>query len=134
MDSVYLARATIGGLIRQGFLNAYWNVLVWRLTPAAFRWRHLIPGLFTIGVVLTALAGLHFPQARFLLAGGLVVYGALAMVAALHIFWRTRWLPSLALPPLFLLYHFCYGCGTVAGLRHLVAPSRNLRADTMPSI
>lgn len=134
MTSVYLARATVAALVRQGFLNAYWNVLVWRLTPPAFRWRHLVPGLFTTGVVLTAIAGIEFPLARSLLLGGLLVYGALALAAAVHIFWRTRWAPSLVLPPLFLLYHFCYGCGTVAGLRHLVARSEAIRVRTVPSI
>ncbi len=134
MASVYLARATIGGLIRQGFLNARWNVLVWRLTPAAFRWRHLVPGLFTIGVVLTAVVGIESPLARSLLLGGLTAYGALALMAAVHICWRTRWLPSLLLPPLFLLYHFCYGCGTVAGLRLLVGKSHDSRGETRPVI
>lgn len=127
MASVYLARPTVGGLVRQGFLNAYWNVLVWRLTPAAFRWRHLVPGLFAIGIILMAAAGLALPIGRTLLLAGLLVYGGLAIIATLDIAERTRWAPGLMLPPLFLAYHFCYGCGTIAGLRHIFTEVRTLQ-------
>jgi len=133
MASVYLARATIPGLVRQGFLNAYWNVLVWRLTPAAFRWRHLIPGLFAMGVVALAVAGVWSPAAHAVLLGGLAAYGVMATLATLHIVARTRQIACLMLPPLFLLYHFCYGIGTLAGLRHLVAKERGPGTAPMSS-
>lgn len=129
--STYLARATFGGLLRQGFRNAYWNVLVWRRTPHAFRWRHAIPGLFTASVVGLALLAVVSPAARALLAVEAVVYLAAAMAAALHIAARTRRVLACALPPIFFLYHLTYGAGTLAGVRWLV---RAARPDPVPSL
>ena len=132
MNSVYLARPTLPALMRQGFLNAYWNVLVWRMTPRAFRWRHLVPGLFTSAIVVMAIAGFWAPHARTVLIGVLAIYGAASLVAALHILRQTRWLPSILLPPLFLTYHFAYGSGTIAGLRHLVRRPPQFRTGVAP--
>ena len=120
METVYYARGTLPGLLSQGFRNAYWNVLVWRGRPAAFQWRHLIPGLFTGGILAGTLLGLVFPPAGLLLLAALGLYALLAVAASVHIARRSgRWV-ALVLPPLFLLYHFCYGAGSLAGLRHLL--------------
>lgn len=121
--SVYRARGTLGGLLRQGFGNAYWNVLVWRMTPRAFQPRHLVPGVFALAVYaslgILALMGQWLPAAAVL---GPYAVGATA--ASGHIaLTRRRW-AALALPPLFLLYHVVYGTGTLAGLRLL---ARRLR-------
>lgn len=122
--SVYRARSTLGGLLRQGFGNAYWNVLVWRMTPRAFQARHLVPGLFALAVYggLTLLAlrpGLWLPAAIVL---GAHAVGALA--ASIQIARRRgRW-AALALPPLFLLYHLVYGTGSIAGLQLLARRPR----------
>jgi succinoglycan biosynthesis protein ExoA len=121
MTAVYLARGTLWGLLRQGFLNAYWNVLVWSITPAAFRWRHLIPCLFAVGLLLTAIVGFWAPLFHTALAAGLALYWAVATVASIQIVARSRRVAGMLLPPLFLLYHFFYGCGTLAGIRHLFA-------------
>ena len=119
--SVYRARGTLGGLLRQGFRNAYWNVKVWRRNPSAFQWRHAIPGLFTLSLLAGGLLAIAVPPVRHLLGLELALYAAAAIGAAVHIAGRTRRAVALLLPPVFLLYHFCYGAGSLAGLRWLLA-------------
>lgn len=120
--STYRARGTLGGLLAQGFRNAYWNVLVWRRNPAAFQWRHAVPGMFVaLLVALGALAAWWRPAAVLLLLV-LGLYLLAASAAAADVLLRTRRAAALGLPPLFLAYHVSYGAGSIAGLRWLVAP------------
>jgi glycosyltransferase involved in cell wall biosynthesis len=125
VQSVYFARGTVAGLLSQGFRSAYWNVLVWRRNPAAFRWRHAIPGLFTIGVLgALALLALWPPAGRLLLTTIFVPYALLATLAAGHRAWQADRPLALALPPFFLSYHLAYGLGSIAGLRWLWTETR----------
>ena len=118
--SVYRARGTVGGLLRQGFRNAYWNVRVWRRNPSAFQWRHAIPGAFALSLVLGGILAGFLPAVRWLLGLELALYAVAAIAASIHIATRTRRLSPLLLPPVFLLYHFGYGLGSLAGLRWLL--------------
>ena len=117
--SVYRARGTLPGLLQQGFRNAYWNVRVWRQNPAAFRWRHAIPGLFTLSLLAGAALAPWVPLIRWLLALEVGAYALAAVAAGTHIALRTRRAAALLLPPVFFLYHFCYGAGSLAGARWL---------------
>jgi len=114
--STYYARGTLTGLWRQGFGNAYWNVLVWRLNPAAFQWRHAVPGGFLLGLLAAAGATLWFPAAWWLLGLGLGAHLGVGLAAGVSLAWRHRRLLPLVLPPVFLSYHLCYGSGSVVGL------------------
>jgi glycosyltransferase involved in cell wall biosynthesis len=124
--SVYRARGTVSGLMSQGFLNAYWNMLVWRRTPRSFRWRHAAPAAFTATLFALAVLAPVTATARILLVVALGLYLLAASVSALQIARRTGRVAPLALPPLFFAYHFTYGLGSIAGLHWLLAP----RADT----
>lgn len=119
MSSVYFARSTLAGLLRQGFLNAYWNVLVWRHTPAAFRWRHLIPGLFTAGILTSVIVAVWLPAALTVTSLAISSHVIIGIGASVQLSIRTRRVGTWLLPPLFLLFHFVYGCGSIVGLHHL---------------
>lgn len=122
VKSTYIARGTLGGLLRQGFSNAYWNVRVWRANPAAFRLRHAIPGAFVTTTVLGGLAAFVWPSARTAVALLLALYFVAAMAAASHIAFRSRNVLALAMPVFFFMYHLTYGAGSIAGLRWLLSP------------
>lgn len=120
--STYHARGTVRSLLRQGFGNAYWNVLVWRRNPGAFQLRHAVPALFVLALlasVVVAVAGR--PPGALLPVGLLGVYLAAALLAAIDVARRSGRAAALFLPPLFLLYHVSYGVGSVAGLRWLTS-------------
>lgn len=120
--SVYRARGTLPGLLRQGFLNAYWNLLVWRRTPHSFQWRHAVPAAFTTTLLVLGVFSLTWKPARIALAGVLALYLLAASLAALQIGLQSRRLASLLLPPIFFIYHFTYGLGSIAGLRWVTTP------------
>jgi glycosyltransferase involved in cell wall biosynthesis len=122
--SVYRARGTLGALLRQGFLNAYWNVLVWRWNSDAFQLRHAVPAIFTISLLATSLAAIAGSTGGILLGGLLAAYGIVALVAALDVLRLTGRAIAVLLPPLFLLYHVSYGAGSLVGLRWLMAVRR----------
>jgi glycosyltransferase involved in cell wall biosynthesis len=130
--SVYRPRSTLGGLLRQGFRNAYWNVLVWRRNPSAFQLRHAVPAAFALSLIvgLVLAAAVPFgPVALALVLGG---YLMAATLAAIDIFRRTRRPLALLLPPLFLLYHVSYGVGSLVGLKWLVArPTQGAGAERL---
>lgn len=116
LGALYRARGTFTGLVRQGYANAYWNILVWRVTPDAFQWRHAIPGAFVTGVLALALSGILLPLAWWALAGVVTAHLGAGLVAAGTIARRTGRGAALLLPPIFLLYHLGYGSGSIAGM------------------
>ena len=93
---------------------------VWRQNPAAFQWRHAIPGAFTLSLLVGGLLAMAVRPLRWLLVLELALYAVAAIAAATHIALRTRRPAPLLLPPVFFLYHFCYGAGSIAGLRWLL--------------
>jgi len=128
--STYFARATLPGLLTQGFRNAYWNVRVWRRNPGAFQARHAIPGILSITLTGLLLTGFIWRGAWWVLWLALAAYALAAVAASIHLAWRTRRLLPLILPPVFFLYHYVYGLGSLAGLRWLVAPPPPTRPST----
>jgi hypothetical protein len=123
VKSVYRPRGTIGGLLRQGFLNAYWNMLVWRRNPGAFQVRHAVPGVFALSVLLALVLAAATSWGPMLLGAVLGAHLVAATLAALDVLRRTGRPLAMALPPVFLLYHLCYGAGSLAGLRWLLRGS-----------
>jgi glycosyltransferase involved in cell wall biosynthesis len=118
--STYYPRGTLWGLLVQGFRNAYWNVLVWRKNPRAFRLRHLVPGVAVCAGILGLLLGALWPPAVEVLAVLVALYAMSSVVAAAQVAWRRRRPEGLLLPPLFFVYHAVYGAGTLVGLRWLL--------------
>ncbi len=122
VKSSYYARGTLTGFLTQGFRNAFWNVRVWRWNHHAFQWRHGIPGLFATVFWSLAFLSAVSPIAAAAIATLMVIYGASAIVASLHVALGTRRPLALLLPPLFLLYHLTYGTGSLLGLRWVMQP------------
>ena len=120
MRSIYRARGTLPRLVRQGFRNAYWNVLVWVKNPRAFRWRHFIPGLFVLGLAGTAGLALTSRVSAVPFVALCTAYLVASSLAAVHVAWRTRRAIALLLAAIFPLYHVGYGSGTLWGLTWLV--------------
>jgi len=122
--STYFARGTLLGLLRQNWLNSYWNARVWLLNPHAFQLRHAVPTVFATltwtGAALSPLISIARLPFMLLLA----TYSAAAVASAAHIAIRSKRLAALVLPPLFFLHHLTYGTGSLAGLRWLLPDHR----------
>jgi glycosyltransferase involved in cell wall biosynthesis len=115
IGSVYYARESLGGLLRQywGYGIAKANVL--QRHPGRLRWRHLVPS----ALVLTLIAGSalspfdgRFGRIAAIAAGAYAVANA---VATLSIARRHGWPAARYLAPAFAAIHFAAGAGMIAG-------------------
>jgi glycosyltransferase involved in cell wall biosynthesis len=108
----YFIRSTLRTLWRQGAVNGMWNAFTQRLHPYTFRWRHFLPGIFFVGVLLS----LSLLGTRWALLGALPLlsYALIDLGVSL---WLGRSQPRLIplLAFIFFSYHFIYGYGVMKG-------------------
>jgi GT2 family glycosyltransferase len=112
--SVYYSRASLPKLWRQYFEYGFYKVRVIQKRGAVASWRHLVPGAFIIGLLLSVLLALVTRKSRWGLgvAGPYVIAnGAASLLTA-----RRDWglLPFLSLS--FLILHVAYGMGFLSGV------------------
>jgi cellulose synthase/poly-beta-1,6-N-acetylglucosamine synthase-like glycosyltransferase len=117
----YFPRPTLRKLWQQAAQTGMWNAFMQRLCPYTFAWRHVLPGLFFLGVLLAGLlitAGAWSAHALYwrLGVGLLAPYAAVAVLASA---WqaRQRGAPELAPLAAFVVasHHFTYGYGICKG-------------------
>ena len=82
--SVYFARANLLELVRQYWRYGFWKWRMLRRYPATLRWRQALPPLFVLGLVSLAVLSPGVPLARVQLAGGLLFYFSVLILAGLH--------------------------------------------------
>ncbi len=124
----YYNQATLSGLYEQAFGTGKWNPWTWVVAPYAFAPRHVVPGLFVLGLlgVLGSWLASAAPVGRCLVPWGWMLLAAIMVpyltLALFSSFQQSRrygagLLPLL--PPLFLVYHASYGLGTLWGALRL---------------
>jgi glycosyltransferase involved in cell wall biosynthesis len=117
----YHPRSTLAALARQARLNGTWNAFTEWLHPYTFRWRHLLPGVFFLGVVLALIMcalALVSGDAAWAKSAALLVapYAVVNVVASAIGAWRAQRLRLWPLVALSLwVWHFVYGFGIVRG-------------------
>jgi hypothetical protein len=114
IHSSYQPRATLAALFRQYLQYGYWKPFVMRKHGQPAAWRHLVPGLFVLALLLAALALLVGAPAWPLLAlaGAYLVAAVLASLLIAH---RNSWALLPRLPWVIAAYHFGYGLGSLLG-------------------
>ena len=110
--SVYFARSTLSELMRQYRRYGFWKWKMLRRYPHTLRWRQALPPLFVLSLLGLALFSLFFPWARLALAGELLLYFSIMILAGLHSAVRQR-IPRLALglPLAIPAMHIAWGGG-----------------------
>ena len=83
--SVYFARATLRELIRQYWRYGFWKWRMLRRYPDTLRWRQALPPVFVLSLICLAIAALFFPPAGLVLAGELLLYVSIMILAALRL-------------------------------------------------
>jgi glycosyltransferase involved in cell wall biosynthesis len=115
----YLARDRFRGLWQHAVDTGCWNAFAERLHPSSFRWRHLLPGFFFVGVLVAAalIAFGALAGARAPLAAGVALIAPYLVTNVAVTAWLARRRPSLAplIASVFASYHFTYGFGVVRG-------------------
>lgn len=116
MRSWYQNRQSIRRLARQYFQYGEWKVRVLQKHPRQMSWRHFVPPLFFVTLLVLGVASLFVPQSRFLLGGLLLAYGGTILaIAAANALSKGigTWLATAAA---FLTIHLAWGAGFLAGL------------------
>jgi len=114
--AAYYNVADLRSLMRQAFSNGRWLPAMWLASPVTLRLRHAVPALFMTVLVLALTFGLL--HKLFLLCGLtiLVFYAAVVIVMATLIARKQGRQLFIPLLSTFVLHHFAYGIGTLAGL------------------
>jgi glycosyltransferase involved in cell wall biosynthesis len=110
--SVYYARPTLLELVRQYWRYGYWKWRMLRRYPDTLRWRQALPPLFVLSLVVLAFLSIFFPFARLLLAGELLIYFSIMILAGLYSAMQQRnpYL-ILGLPLAIAAMHLSWGSG-----------------------
>ena len=110
--SVYFARSTLLELIRQYWRYGFWKWRMLRRYPHTLRWRQALPPLFVLSLLGLALLSLVFPLARLALAGEIILYFFIMLLAGLYTAIRQR-KPYLVigLPLAIPAMHITWGSG-----------------------
>lgn len=110
--SVYFARSTLLELIRQYWRYGFWKWRMLRRYPDTLRWRQALPPLLVLSLLGLVLLSIFFPFARLLLAGELLIYSSIMILAGLHaaLLRRNPYL-ILGLPLAIAAMHLSWGSG-----------------------
>jgi glycosyltransferase involved in cell wall biosynthesis len=110
--SVYFARATLLELIRQYWRYGFWKWRMLRRYPDTLRWRQALPPLFVVSLIVLAVLSIFVPLTRILLAGEILLYLSIMILAGFYSAFRQRkayLIPGLplAIPAM----HIAWGSG-----------------------
>lgn len=114
--SKYYCRNSFSSLWRQYFRYGFWKVRLLQKHPFQMKWRHFVPAIFISVLLLMGILSLFFPLAIYLFG---VVAGIYLLVNLAVSYWLTLNCPVTKkhlLPIVFMILHFSYGIGFLAGL------------------
>lgn len=110
--SVYFARSTLVELIRQYWRYGFWKWRMLRRYPDTLRWRQALPPLFVLSLLSLGVLSLFIPLAGILLAGELLLYFSIMMLAGMRLALQERKAYLIAgLPVAIAAMHLSWGSG-----------------------
>lgn len=114
ISCVYYSRNSVRKMVKQGFENGRWNMVLLKNHGSALRLRHLVPFAFVLYIIISLLLGFWSKWFWVLCLGVIALHMLIGLYAA---FRKTRKLNEvLVMPILFLLLHLSYGTGYLAGI------------------
>jgi glycosyltransferase involved in cell wall biosynthesis len=128
VECTYYARETFGALAKNQYLNGYWNILTAYYTKSigSLSLRHFVPLFFMLSLLIPLIVSPLIPQILWISAASFVSYLTLVIIISLRL--KEKW---IALPYLvwgFLILHFSYGLGSLAGL--FTAVKKMIKGET----
>lgn len=110
--SIYFARSTLVELIRQYWRYGFWKWRMLRRYPDTLRWRQALPPLFVLSLIGLILLSIFIPFTRILLAGELVIYLFIMVLAGFYSALRQhKAFLILGLPMAIPAMHIAWGSG-----------------------
>ncbi|BCD60566.1 MULTISPECIES: glycosyltransferase family 2 protein [unclassified Nitratiruptor] len=115
IKATYYARETFKDLAKNSFENGKWNILTayYTKTLSSLSLRHFIPLLFVLALLMSAVLSFFFSWLGYLFLFLLAFYLTIITLRSLQIKKDTSLLHQVLA---FLVLHFSYGFGSLAGL------------------
>jgi succinoglycan biosynthesis protein ExoA len=115
----YTARGSLRTLGKQFFDYGLWKVRVMQKHPSQMQVRHFVPAVFVFVLGVSMLTAPFSALSRAILLLALGCYAATNLFVSLWLTCQARvWGRMAVLPLVFLVLHFSYGLGFLAGLIH----------------
>jgi GT2 family glycosyltransferase len=110
--SVYFARITMLGLVKQYFRYGFWKWRMLRRYPSTLRWRQGLPPLFVLSLIGLGILGVFLPLFRVLLAVEIIIYAFALTAAGLQAaFKQNKFSLVFGLPLTISSMHISWGAG-----------------------
>jgi glycosyltransferase involved in cell wall biosynthesis len=104
-------------LRKQIKFEAPYNAYMWYLASYTFAFRHMITGVFTVGIIGGLILSPFYDWIKWMFLIVVQLYFFLALFSAMHQARRYRYIfHVITLPLCFFLYHFLHGFGVLYGL------------------
>lgn len=116
VKSRYYSRSNFASLWRQYYQYGLWKVRVMQLHPRQMSLRHFIPMGFVLAVIGLSVLCVFSSAAAWALAGLLAFYLVSCVGAAIKVAADTKFALFPAVLISFIILHFSYGFGFLAGL------------------
>jgi glycosyltransferase involved in cell wall biosynthesis len=110
--SVYFARSSLLDLVRQYWRYGFWKWRMLRRYPSTLRWRQALPPLFVFSLIGLGIFSMFLPGVGILLAGGLLLYFFILILAGIRAAFRERKAYLIVgLPLAIAVMHIFWGSG-----------------------
>jgi len=110
--SIYYARPTLTALARQFWRYGYWKRKMLKRYPETLRWRQALPPLFVLSLIAWIVLATCFPFFRWLLAGEVMLYALVLLLAGFLVAFRQRkWMLVIGFPSAIAVMHIAWGSG-----------------------
>ena len=116
LRATYHVRSSLAALWKQYWPNGIWKGRFVRRFPQSLKLRHLVPSIFSLALVLSALGGIVFPPLLVVFGTILGAYIGFVLAALATFASRGQWRILPVLPAVMLCLHLSYGLGVWVGL------------------
>ncbi len=124
ISSIYYARANLGELSRQYWRYGYWKAQMLRRYPHTLRWRQLLPPVFILSIMLSAILSIVWHPGLWLLATIVIVYTISIFSIGIQMSLKhKKLLHVLGVPLALATMHWSWGSAFLWGLIH--KPDKN---------
>jgi Glycosyltransferases, probably involved in cell wall biogenesis len=112
----YICKNDLKGICKQSFSNGLWNVITMKLCPGSMGFRHFIPFIFFVSLIIMPIFSIFIPYFIGLFIGEIVLYLLCNIVFSIDNAeprYRNRFFIKFYL---FFIFHISYGFGSFVGL------------------
>jgi len=113
LKSKYFVRKSITALFRQYFRYGFWKVKTVLLHPFSMRWRHIIPPLFVLLLLISIILIISGYEIGLVIP---LIYGGTSLILSVILSMKNNVKYVFILPIIFMTIHISWGLGFWVGL------------------